>query len=80
MAVLHFQVKSSSTGASDMKCLVASLVAALNASAHPLATEVACQLPTSLRHFLNVHNGFHEGVISERNFWNPHSAQKMGPF
>ena len=63
-----------------MKCLVACLVSALDARTHTLLANVAVQLPSSLWHFLDIHNRFHESVISKRDLWNPHGAKEMSPF
>lgn len=79
MTSLHFQVEPGSSGACDMKSLVAVLVGTLNARAHPLAANIAGQLPPCFWHFFHIHHRLHERVVAQRYLRNPHRAEQMRP-
>lgn len=38
------------------------------------------EFPSLLWHFFHVHDGFHEGHVTYRDFWDPDCAQQMRPF
>lgn len=58
-----------------MESLVAILVATLDAGAHSLTADVAGQLPSGLGDLLDIHDRLHEGVVSQRDFRNPHGTE-----
>jgi hypothetical protein len=62
-----------------MEGLIAILVTALDARSHSLVADIAGQSPSILWYFFDLHDGFHESVISQRDLRNPHGAKKMRP-
>jgi hypothetical protein len=80
VAGLHLQVQLSAASTSDVKRLVAIFVAALYASTHLLVADVARQLPSGFGNLLNVHDGFHERVVTKRHLRYPHCAKQVSPF
>lgn len=62
-----------------MECLVAILVATLDARPHLLVADIALQLPSRPRDLLHLHNRLHEGMIAKRHFRYPHCAEQMSP-
>ena len=79
LLAFHLEEQLGLPCACDVKCLVAILVSTLDASAHLLLTNVAVQLPSALRHLVNVRYGLHERHVSNRNFWNPNRAEQVRP-
>lgn len=61
---LHLEVELSPSGAGDMECLVAVLIATLNARTHPLVADVALKFPPGSWDLLDFHDGLHERVVA----------------
>ena len=65
VVVLHFEEEVGATGAGDVEGLVAELVAALDAGAHSLLADIACEFPACFRNLFYIHHWLHEGMIAE---------------
>jgi hypothetical protein len=76
---LHLQEEFGFASTSHMERLVAVLIPTLYACAHLLIAYVAIQLPTAFWYLVNIRDRFHECHVSDRDFWNPYSAQEMTP-
>jgi hypothetical protein len=63
-----------------VECDEAVLVAALDASAHLLATDVAIQLPAASRDLFDLVHWFHQCRVPDGYLGNPDCADDVGPF